>query len=152
MRLCAHSIAESADALTFTREARCPVVKLVDGWGQAAEFAAMDHAPLVVGRKVVDPELRPDYLAEHGFDPVEIADLYFDANLRPHVLANPAVQAWEGPNEPVCKTPQAMRWYAAFEAQRVRRLGALGKRAVVGNFSVGQPEPELWPDLPYPAF
>lgn len=144
-RLGAHVLGTSADARRLTEQARSPVIKLVGDFGAAADYAAMAHRPLVVGRYVVADELRPDYLAEHGFDPEDAADLYFDANYRQRVLDHPAVAAWEGPNEPVTKTPAAMAWYARFEARRVALLATLGRRAVIGNWSTGQPEPELWP-------
>ncbi len=147
IKLSAHIIGGSGDALRLTAQARSPLVKLVGDFGAAGEYAALPHHPLVIGRFVVADELRPDHLQELGRDPVASAAEYFDTHYRQRVLDHPAVAAWEGPNEIVTKTREAMAWYARFEVARVALLAALGRRAVVGNWSTGQPEPELWPDF-----
>jgi hypothetical protein len=55
------------------------------------------------------------------------------------------VDAWEGFNEPVPGDEEQMRRLAELEAERVRLLAQNGLRAVVGNFSAGQPPLEWWP-------
>jgi len=45
---------------------------------------------------------------------------------------------------------QEMQRYALFERTRAELLAAQGWKSVVGNFSAGSPELELWPDF-YPA-
>jgi hypothetical protein len=51
---------------------------------------------------------------------------------------------WQGVNEPVIQSADAMRRLADFEAERARILDANGFRVVVGSFSVGNPELGLW--------
>src|SRR5215212_843128 len=139
-KLCAHTIGGSGDALRLTTQARSPVIKLVNDFGAAPDYAALPHHPLVIGRFVVADELRPDFFQETGRDPVASARAYFDEFYRQRVLDHPAVDAWEGPNEVVTKSAPAMAWYALFEQERVALLAALGRQAVVGNWSTGQPE------------
>ena len=55
------------------------------------------------------------------------------------------VDAWEGHNEPVAGDIGEMGKLAQLEAERARLLAERGVRAVVGNFSTGQPPLEWWP-------
>ena len=57
---------------------------------------------------------------------------------------------WEAYNEPIPADREAMKRLADFEAERTRLLGERGIRSVVGNFGVGQPPLEWWPDF-FPA-
>jgi hypothetical protein len=70
-------------------------------------------------------------------DPLQAA-ADFVAEQLPTYLLNPGVDYWEGWNEP--DPDDDMRWYAAFEAERVRLLAQYGLRAAVGGFSAGVPE------------
>lgn len=56
-----------------------------------------------------------------------------------------AVDAWEAYNEPVAETPEHMARLAQLEAERTRLLAEQGIRSVIGNFSTGTPELDLWP-------
>jgi hypothetical protein len=49
---------------------------------------------------------------------------------------------WQGLNEPILQSPEAMERYARFEVERARIMHGKGFRVVVGSFSVGNP-----PDL-----
>jgi hypothetical protein len=53
--------------------------------------------------------------------------------------ANPAVDYWEGWNEPNPGLGR-MGWYARFEQERVRLMASYGFRSAVGGFSTGVPE------------
>ncbi len=46
---------------------------------------------------------------------------------------------WQGVNEPVIHSPEAMQRYADFESERARIMAGHGFRVVVGSFSVGNP-------------
>ena len=55
---------------------------------------------------------------------------------------------WEGYNEPGIGDVGQMGWYAKFEAERVRLLAQNGRKACIGNFSMGVPDvnnPNIWP-------
>lgn len=141
-KLCPHIIGTSADAVAYVRTVACPYVLLVDDWGAADQYKALGCT--VVGRHTFSEEPQPDSWASQ-IDPIATSRNYYADRYGIDVASNPSVDAWLGPNEPVCKTPNGMAWYGEFEAERVRLLRRDGKRAVIGNFSVGQPEPELWP-------
>jgi len=91
-----------------------------------------------------------------GIDPKKAASDYVRMQER-HYKEMPEILYWEGHNEPSFGAPQdveardGMRWYAGFEAERVRILADMGLRAVVGNFSTGYPEVEndnrLWEEF-----
>jgi len=85
----------------------------------------LDAEPLALARQFVN-ELRPI-----ATDPIRMA----------------AFDAWEAYNEPVADTPDKMKRFADFEAERTRLLAAEGIRSVVGNFATGHPPLELWPDF-----
>lgn len=51
---------------------------------------------------------------------------------------------WQGVNEPIIKSADAMKRYAAFEAERARIMSVNGFKVVVGSFSVGNPELAYW--------
>jgi hypothetical protein len=70
-------------------------------------------------------------------DAIQVARDFVAKNLEQYQL-NPAVDYWEGWNEPGVKGQMA--WYAAFEAERVRVMAEHGFRAAVGGFSAGVPE------------
>jgi len=144
-KLAPHILGTSSDGARLAREAPVLAVKLVDDFGLADELSHKFPKPLVIGR-VSGANVDPG--AVLGIDPKIFAQDVFDTQMSRAVILNPAVAAWEaGANEPVCKSIESMRWYAVYEAEMIRMLSALGKAAVIGNFSVGQPEPELWPEF-----
>lgn len=126
-------------------DAGAQIVKLVNDFG-LAEYAISKGA-LVIGRHVTnypdDPGRRVTAENLRHLAPqdaarlwVALQTLYYDAN--------PLILLWEGPNEPVWSTPDDMRWYAEFEIERMRLLNVRGLKAVVGNFSTGNPDLSLW--------
>ncbi len=56
----------------------------------------------------------------------------------------PHFDGWQSYNEPVANTPDEMKRWAEFEAERTRLLAQRGVRSVIGNFGTGQPPMELW--------
>ncbi len=51
---------------------------------------------------------------------------------------------WQGVNEPIIQSPEAMARYAAFDAERARYMAGYGFRVAIGSFSVGNPELAYW--------
>ena len=117
--------------MEFVRAARPAVVKGVDDLGFLAEVKAASPETVTIGRFSVDPQ-------DYGGEP-EAAAAALVARQLPQMLLNPAVDYWEGWNEPDPNLDR-MDWYAQFEAERVRQLARHGLRAAVGGFSTGVPE------------
>jgi hypothetical protein len=117
--------------MAFVRAAHPAVVKGVDDLGFLAEVKAVSPQTVTLGRFSVDPQ---DYNGEP-----EAAAAALVARQLPQMLLNPAVDYWEGWNEPDPNLDR-MDWYARFEAERVRQLAQHGLRAAVGGFSTGVPE------------
>lgn len=63
----------------------------------------------------------------------------FNKKVVEYARAFPTVDFWEGYNE-AFPTPGDIGRYAELEVERVTMLAAVGKRAIVGNFSCGTPE------------
>jgi hypothetical protein len=72
--------------------------------------------------------------------PEEAAQRFVEEQL-PQYLLNPAVDYWEGWNEPDPNMDN-MAWFARFEQERVRLLASHGLRAAIGGFPTGVPEIE----------
>jgi hypothetical protein len=117
--------------MEFVRAARPAVVKGIDDLGFLAEVKAVSPQTVTIGRFSVDPQ---DYNGE----PEAVAAALVAKQL-PEMLLHPAVDYWEGWNEPDPNLDR-MGWYARFEAERVRQLAQHGLRAAVGGFSTGVPE------------
>lgn len=117
--------------MEFVRAAQPAVVKAVDDLGFLAEVKEASPGTVTVGRLSVNPQ---DYVGEP-----EAAARALVAQQLPTLLQHPAVDYWEGWNEPD-PGPDRMDWYARYEAERVRALAEHGLRAAVGGFSTGVPE------------
>jgi hypothetical protein len=129
-------------SMQFIERARPGLVKILDSFSGAAEVERLSPETEIIGRA---------YLASQPMDgdPAQRAREWWDRS-RSLVLQNPAVDYWEGYNEPIIQTVELMTWYAQFEVERVRLLAENGKKACIGNFSVGNPDLPLWPAF-YPA-
>ena len=117
--------------MAFVRAAQPAVVKGVDDLGFLAEVKLDSPQTVTIGRFSVDPQ---DYNGE----PEAVAAALVARQL-PQMVLHPAVDYWEGWNEPDPNLDR-MEWYARFEAERVRQLAQHGLRAAVGGFSTGVPE------------
>jgi hypothetical protein len=118
--------------MDFVRQAHPSVMKGVDDVGFLGEVEQVSPSTVTIGRFVVDqPNMGQG-------DPVKRAADFVQANLARY-QANPAVDFWEGWNEP---DPAQMDWYAKFEARRACLMHDLGFRAAIGGFSTGTPELE----------
>lgn len=76
------------------------------------------------------------------------AQSWWSAN-KATILANPAVDYWEGYNEP---DPNAVAWISQMEVARVEILAKAGLKASIFQWSTGWPglDPN-WPPQMYPA-
>ncbi len=95
---------------------------------------------LVVGR------ISLPQLSLASLDPIAEAQRFVNALML--IADDPArrrsFDGWESYNEPVPGSPDDMKRYGEFEAERTRLLAAEGIRSVIGNFGTGQPPLEWW--------
>ena len=144
-KLTLHTDWGSSAAMDFVRRANPRVVKVVDAFGAEADVKAASPHTRIVGRVSYDGQ--PD-IADG--DPAQRAREFFGAQKGVY-LRHPLVDYWEGWNEPAVETPEQMTWYAAHEAERVRLLGSIGRKACLANFPTGSPgDLALWPRF-FPA-
>lgn len=120
-----------AGIMEFVRQAQPAVIKALDEFGYAAEIKLVSPRTIVVGRFNTPTQ-------NYGGNPEEEARRFVQSQLHQY-LANPAVDYWEGWNEPDPNL-EHMGWYTRFEQERVRQLATYGLRAAVGGFSAGVPE------------
>lgn len=140
-KLAPHNLVPNADALRLVR-AGAPVTKLVNDFGSAQEYLAINPNLLIIGRRIsVFPDDPSRVITAENLrhlSPQSAAQLWIDIQSGTYRL-NPLIRYWEGPNEPVWATQTDMAWYGEFEAERVLRLNTRGLFAIVGNFSTGTP-------------
>jgi hypothetical protein len=117
--------------MEFVRRAQPAVMKAVDDFGFLAEVRAASPRTITVGRHS---------LADLSFsgDPIKAARDFVAEHLETYQL-NPAVDYWEGYNEPDPNLDN-MPWYALFEAERCRIMAEHGFRCAIGGFAAGVPE------------
>ncbi len=115
----------------FIRQTQPNVIKLVDDFGLAAVTKELSPRTIVIGR-VDNPN------QQYRGVPEEEARKYVHENLIKY-RANPAVDYWEGWNEPDPGL-ENMSWYARFEQERVREMARQGLGAAIGGFAAGVPE------------
>ena len=120
----------SPEIMEFIRRMKPAVVKSVGDLGFLAEVKAVSPSTVTVAR------LLNSSLSMEG-DPVAAARSFVAQNL-PEYRRHPAVDYWEGLNEPGIQG--RMEWYTAFEMERVRLMAEHGLRCAVGAFSTGVPE------------
>lgn len=164
--------------LNFVTEAQPTTIKLLgNNFSSAPQIKQLSPDTRTIGRAWRDNNADWEDLADEIADetPTEAAQRWWSeyspiiTNSTGDYNGVEAVDYWEGPNEPlVAAAPlgqTAMDWYGEFEAERVRILADHGKKAVIGNFSLGQPalpdgrppedggsdeDPGVWPEF-YPA-
>jgi len=120
----------SHDIMRFITRMKPAVVKSVGDLGFLAETKAVSPQTITMAR------FRQEGQTLEG-DPLQVAQAFVNAHLEEY-LKHPAVDYWEGYNEP--SVQGKMAWYAAFEAERVRVMAQYGLRTAVGGFSTGVPE------------
>jgi len=116
---------------------------LFDGAAELAALPAEVRPGMLLGR-VVETEFGID--ERRATPAVDYARYYFTRYLEQPIRLNPALNAWEGPNEPTANSAEGMRWYGAFLYELSRLIRAQGKTPVIGGWSVGAPKYELWPE------
>ena len=115
----------------------------------------MDHSEVWHAVKAASPntvfvgrlyqEFEPDF-NNAALDPIAAAQQHCDLVLPWAERMGETYSFWQGVNEPVINSPEAMQRYADFDAERVRVMDSHGYQAVVGSFSVGNPDFPLWND------
>jgi hypothetical protein len=120
--------------MEFVRRAQPAVIKAVDDLGFLGEVKEVSPWTTTVGR--IEAQGGPNY---HG-NPEEEARKFVESQLEKYLL-NPAIDYWEGYNEPD-PNMENMGWYSRFEQERVRLLAQHGLRAAIGGFATGVPELE----------
>ena len=120
-----------ARIMDFIRQAQPVVIKGVDDFGYLADVERASPNTIIVARKNEDNQ-------DYNGNPEEAARRFVQSQLRQYQL-NPAVDFWEGWNEPDPGL-ERMSWYARFEQERVRELARYGFRAAIGGFAAGVPE------------
>jgi PKD repeat protein len=124
-------------SMPFIDRAKPRVVKILDSFSGAAEVKRLSPSTQIIGRA---------YSSQQPMDgdPVQRAREWWERT-KSVILQYPQIDYWEGYNEPIIQSPELMRWFAELEAERVRILAANGRKACIGNFSVGNPDLPLWP-------
>ncbi len=119
----------SPDIMEFVRRMLPAVIKSLDDLGFVAEVKEASPQTVVVARLT--------HAQPMDGDPEAMARAFVATHLATY-LQHPAVDYWEGYNEPDVKG--RMAWYARFEAERVRAMAEHGLKAAIGAFSAGVPE------------
>ncbi len=119
--------------MEFVRRTKPRVVKAVGDFGWLAEVKQVSPETVTLARIYGQDESWVNTL-----DPAVAAAAYIQERLE-HYQLNPFVDYWEGWNEFIFGSPEQLRWYAQFEAERACQMQALGFRAAVGGFAVGWP-------------
>ncbi len=119
----------SSEIMDFIRYMKPRALKVVGDFGFCAEVKEASPSTIIVARVATDQGLEGD--------PRQKAQAFVARHLETYRL-NPAVDYWEGINEPDIKGK--MPWYAEFEAERVRVMAQHGFKTAVGSFSTGVPE------------
>ena len=124
------------------------VVKIIDDLGSAGVVKERSPKTIVVGRISVDYDFGT-LSDKNGRDPARHAADFIARNMDKYKV-NSGVDYWEAYNEPPVESAGFMADYAAFEAERVKQMAALGFNCCIGNFSTGTPPLEYWPSF-FPA-
>jgi hypothetical protein len=125
--------ANDAGIIDFVKQGHPSVIKAVDSFGFLAEVKAASPRTIVVGRLSIEGGVQ-DYVGT----PEDTARKFVESQLEQYLL-NPAVDYWEGWNEPDPNLDN-MPWFARFEQERVRLLAQHGLKAAIGGFPTGVPE------------
>ena len=100
------------------------VVKIIDDLGSAGVVKERVPKTIIVGRISVDYDFRALHDKNNRDAARHAAD--FIARNMDKYKANTNLDYWEGYNEPIIESADMMADYAAFEAERVKQMAALG--------------------------
>jgi hypothetical protein len=132
----------SPQIMDVIRLGRPKVIKIIDDLGSAGVVREQSPDTLIVGRVSMDYDFL-SILAKGNRSADRHAESFISKNLDKYKL-HPSVDYWEGYNEPMISSAELMADYAAFEAERVKQMAALGYKCSIGSFSTGTPPLELW--------
>ena len=119
-------------SMAFVRDAKPRLLKILDNFGPAAEVKALSPGTLIVGRIY---EAEPDQVTATRRRERRSGG----TRNRDKILGHPAVDYWEGYNEPDASTVERIAWYAQFEAARVGLLAANGQQGLHRELLHGHP-------------
>eukprot|EP01006_Ploeotia_vitrea_P012606 TRINITY_DN3332_c0_g1_i1.p1 TRINITY_DN3332_c0_g1~~TRINITY_DN3332_c0_g1_i1.p1 ORF type:complete len:322 (-),score=23.52 TRINITY_DN3332_c0_g1_i1:81-1046(-) len=126
-----HTSMSGANSHNVVFQGKPKLIKLLDSFGQAAQIKKSLPGVVIVGRI---------YLAQQPTNgsPQQAAQAWW-GKVKSTILQYPAVDYWEGYNEPPCGNVQQMKWIAAFEIERVNILASHNLKASIGQFPTGNP-------------
>jgi hypothetical protein len=123
------------------------VPDLVADW-KPPLVVVLDHSDAWHGVKAASPKtvfvgrnysaVEPDF-NNPNLDPIQAARDHCSQILPWAEKMGTTYGYWQGVNEPILSSAEAMRRYAGFDAERARIMKGHGFRVVVGSFSVGHP-------------
>jgi hypothetical protein len=132
----------TVDGLPETIQAwKPPLVVILDHSDVWHDVKATSPNTVFVGRFY--QEFEPDF-DNPMLDPVAAAHDHCNKILPWAERMGETYSFWQGVNEPIIRSQEAMQRYADFDAERVYIMGDHGFRVVVGSFSVGNPELAYW--------
>jgi hypothetical protein len=121
-----------------------PLVVLLDHSDVWHDVKAESPDTVFVGRIFL--EFEPDF-NDPNLDPVAAACDHCDKILPWAERMGDTYSFWQGVNEPIVASAEAMKRLAEFEAMRARIMAEHGFQIVVGNFSVGNPHLPYWKEF-----
>lgn len=121
-----------------------PLIVLLDHSDIWHTVKAGSPDTIFVGRVVGEGE--PDF-GDPDLDPVLAARDHCDKVLPWAGRMGETCSFWQGVNEPIINSAEAIKRYAEFDAERARMMAGHGFRVVVGSFSVGNPDLQYWKEF-----
>lgn len=118
-----------------------PLVVVLDHSDVWSHLKSASPRTLLVGRLPLSGE--PDW-NDPAINAVKAARKHCDAVLPAAERMGKTYDFWQGVNEPVVQSADAMKRLADFEAERARIMSGHGFRIVVGSFGVGNPPQLAW--------
>ena len=137
----AHVNATASGIPELFSEWQPPLVVLLDHSSVWHDVKAASPDTTFVGR--VYQEFEPNF-NDPDFAPREVAREHCDSVLPWAERMGETCRYWQGVNEPIVSSSEAMKRFTEFEIERTRIMAAEGFRVVVGTFSVGNPELYFW--------
>lgn len=135
-----HAISGLPEAIAQWKPPLVVILDHSDVWHQVK--AESPHT-IFVGRLVQEQRLEPNF-NEPSLNPIQAAQDHCARVLPWAERMGNTYSFWQGVNEPVIATAEAMGRLAEFEAERARVMDRHGFRVVVGSFSVGNPHLPYW--------
>jgi len=134
-KLSIHTSFLGEKSMYFVINAKPRLIKILDRFEYAQQVKAHSPHTIIIGRSYSPEADEPLY-----GDPVERAQEWFNKK-RSFIENNPHIDYWEGYNEPWKTDLPGLQWYGLFEAERVRLLANIGRKACIGNFMGNTPVP-----------